>query len=66
MINLFVEVQKISPGRDFPLNDANPQSLAAAVADPDSEDAIGDIANVESPTAVRNSILGVKTACRNK
>jgi hypothetical protein len=63
MINLFVEIQKISPGRDFSLNKAIPQFLAATVAHPDPEDAMGDIRNVEGPTAVRNSILGVKVAC---
>ena len=53
MINLFVEIQKISPGRDFSLNQAIPQFLAANVAHPDPEDAIDDIRNVHGPTVFK-------------
>jgi hypothetical protein len=37
--------------------------LAASVAHPDPDDAIGDIRNVESPAAPGYSVLGVKMAC---
>jgi hypothetical protein len=50
-------------GRDFSLNKAIPEFPAATVAHPDPDDAIHDIRNVESPTALGNSVLGVKMAC---